>query len=247
MTPVEAAYQTDTVDIDVRNSMVEQELSQVYYIAARIRERLPTHVEMDDLVNAGVLGLLEASRNFDVSKNAQFKTFAKFRIRGAILDSLRELDWGSRAVRKLGREIAAAHAKLEGTLGRQPMEEETAHELKITVAELQDALTEIDGLYLVGQQTASHDRSEVMDLVESAPSRGGDDPFQLCLEGERKAQLDQAVSRLPKREQLILSLYYREELTMKEIAHIVGLAVSRISQIHSAAMNTLRISLRRMA
>ncbi|HEY0759303.1 MAG TPA: FliA/WhiG family RNA polymerase sigma factor [Acidisarcina sp.] len=233
--------------LEERNRQVEQELTQVYYIAARIRERLPQHVEMEDLVNAGVIGLLEAWRNFDATKNAQFKTFAKFRIRGAILDSLRELDWGSRAVRKQGREIAAAQGKLEGELGRSPLEEETARELKIPVEELRETVRELDGLYLVGQQvTSAHDGAETHDLVESAPSRGGDDPFELCLEGERKAHLAEAVARLPEREQLILSLYYREELTMKEIGKVVGLAVSRVSQIHSAAMATLRSALKEL-
>jgi RNA polymerase sigma factor for flagellar operon FliA len=100
MTQAEVAYKTSAEEVDDRNDLVMQELSQVYYIASRIRERLPQHVELEDLVNAGVLGLLEASRTFDCSKNAQFKTFAKFRIRGAILDSLRDADWGSRYLRK---------------------------------------------------------------------------------------------------------------------------------------------------
>ena len=106
MTQAEVAYKTSAEEVDDRNDLVMQELSQVYYIASRIRERLPQHVELEDLVNAGVLGLLEASRTFDRSKNAQFKTFAKFRIRGAILDSLRDADWGSRYLRKRCREIA---------------------------------------------------------------------------------------------------------------------------------------------
>src|ERR1700761_9699963 len=106
MIPAEVAYMTSAEGVDDRNDLVMQELSQVYYIASRIRERLPQHVELEDLVNAGVIGLLEANRTFDSSKNAQFKTFAKFRIRGAILDSLREADWGSRPLRRKGRENA---------------------------------------------------------------------------------------------------------------------------------------------
>src|SRR5277367_6662620 len=120
MTPAEIAYQTSAAVEEDRNELVMQELSQVYYIASRIRERLPQHVELEDLVNAGVIGLLEASRSFDSTKNAQFKTFAKFRIRGAIMDSLRDADWGSRYLRKRGREIADATAQLEGKLGRRP-------------------------------------------------------------------------------------------------------------------------------
>ena len=110
-------------------ALVMQELSQVYYIAARIRERLPQQVDLEDLVSAGVIGLMEALRSFDASKNIQFKAFAKFRIKGAILDSLRELDWGSRSLRRKGREIAEATTRLEARLGRHPVESEIAHEL----------------------------------------------------------------------------------------------------------------------
>ena len=120
-----------------------QELPQVYYIAARIRERLPQHVEMEDLVSAGVIGLLEATRSFDGSKNVQFKTFAKFRIRGAILDSLRETDWGSRYMRRRAREIAEVTARLEARLGRHPVESEIAREMNIEPAQLQKILASL--------------------------------------------------------------------------------------------------------
>jgi RNA polymerase sigma factor for flagellar operon FliA len=230
--------------MDERNDLVMRELPQVYYLAARIRERLPKNVDMEDLVQAGVIGLIEACRNYDSSKDAQFSTFAKFRIRGAILDSLRMLDWGSRTLRKKGREITQSVAKLESKLGRQPMEEEIAAEMQMGLDELHSTLGQLDGLYLVGQRSdPSHDRSEPHDLIESAPSAGEDNPFELCLQGERKAQLSEAVSQMSEREQLILSLYYKEELTMKEISQVVGIAVSRVSQIHAAAMVKLRASL----
>src|SRR5208283_4325113 len=146
MTPAEIAYQTSAEED--RNELVMQELSQVYYIASRIRERLPQHVELEDLVNAGVLGLLEASRTFDCTKNAQFKTFAKFRIRGAILDSLRDADWGSRYLRKRGREIAEATTKLEGKLGRHPIESEIAAEMHLETDHLRKIIQQLDGLHL---------------------------------------------------------------------------------------------------
>jgi len=244
MTTAEVAYRASTHEIDERNELVMRELPQVYYVAARIRERLPKHVDMEDLVQAGVVGLLEACRNYDSSKDARFSTFAKFRIRGAILDSLRRLDWGSRTMRKKGREISTSIAKLESSLGREPLEEEIAADLQMALDELQNTMTQLDGLYLVGQQTDSHhDSAESHDLIESAPSAGGDNPFELCLEGEMKEQLAGAVSKLSEREQLILSLYYHEELTMKEISEIVGIAVSRVSQIHAATMVKLRATL----
>jgi RNA polymerase sigma factor for flagellar operon FliA len=244
MTQAEAAYKTSAEQVDDRNELVMQELSQVYYIAQRIRERLPQHVELEDLVNAGVLGLLEASRTFDNTKNAQFKTFAKFRIRGAILDSLRDSDWGSRYIRRRGREILEATARLEGKLGRHPTESEIAAEMGLDLDHLRKITAQIDGLHLTGQQVAvSNDQSESLDVIESAPNLVDPDPFDLCLQGEMNAHLAEAISKLSKREQLILSLYYRDELTMKEIAEVVGVALSRVSQIRQATMLKLRESL----
>src|SRR5208337_3807109 len=131
MTAAEMAYRTSSTDAASRDELITQELSQVYYLACRIRERLPQHVELDDLVSAGVVGLIEAARSFDSSKNVQFRTFAKFRIRGAIFDSLRESDWGSRYMRRKGREIAEATSRLEGRLGRRPVESEIAEEMQL--------------------------------------------------------------------------------------------------------------------
>jgi len=244
MTLAEMAYKSSATELDDRNNLVMQELSQVYYIASRIRERLPQHVELDDLVNAGVIGLLEASRNFDSSKNSQFKQFAKFRIRGAILDSLRESDWGSRSLRRRGREIADATARLEARLGRHPAETEIATEMKMEPDQLRRIVAQIDGLYLAGQQaSASGDRSDPIDVIESAPNLDDPDPFDLCLQGEVQAHVAEAISKLSEREQLILSLYYREELTMKEIAAVVGVATSRVSQILQETMKKLKVLL----
>jgi RNA polymerase sigma factor for flagellar operon FliA len=244
MTNAEVAYRASSNGIEERNELVLRELPQVYYVAARIRERLPKQVDMEDLVQAGVIGLLDACRNYDCERDAQFSTFAKHRIRGAILDSLRKLDWGSRTLRRKAREIAECAAKLESQLGRHPLEEEIAADLKMRIDELQSTLMQLDGLFLVGQLTnGAGDNGEPFDLIESASGTGSDNPFKLCLEAEIKAQLAAAVSRLSEREQMILSLYYYEELTMKEVSEVVGIAVSRVSQIHAAAMLKLRVSL----
>jgi RNA polymerase sigma factor FliA len=246
MTSPAKLYRANGQELEERNELVLQELPQVYYVAARIRERLPKHVEMEDLVQAGVIGLLEACRNYDSDKDAQFSTFAKHRIRGAILDSLRKLDWGSRALRRRGREIAACVAALEGRLGRYPQEEEIAAELKMRVDELQSTLAQLDGLLLVGQTaqvTTPGSHAESFDLIESAPADDEENPLEMALRGEMKEELAAAVATLSEREQLILSLYYYEELTMKEVAEVVGIAVSRVSQIHAATMLKLRVSL----
>ena len=244
MTAVEMAYRTTETDTTGRDELVTQELTQVYYLASRIRERLPQQVELDDLVSAGVVGLIEAAQSFDRSKNIQFRTFAKFRIRGAIFDSLRETDWGSRYMRRRGREIADATARLQARFGRHPSEAEIASEMQIEPDRLRKLTAQIDALQLGSQSVASSaDRSESLDVIESAPSLNDPDPFDLCLVGERKAHLAQAISQLSEREQLILSLYYREELTMKEIAKVVGVALSRVSQIRQEIMVKLRASL----
>jgi RNA polymerase sigma factor FliA len=244
MTAAELAYTKSAAHDISGDELVMQELSQVYYIAARIRDRLPQHVDLEDLVSAGVIGLIEASRSFDSSKEAQFKTFAKFRIRGAILDSLREIDWGSRLMRRRGREIAEATTRLEAKLGRQPAEAEIAAEMKVDVDYLRKIVAQLDVLHITGQRViASDSDSETIDVIESAPDVDGPNPFDLCLTGEMRAHLAEAVGKLSEREQLILSLYYREELTMKEIAKVVGVALSRVSQIREAAVAKLRKSL----
>ncbi len=244
MTAAELAYKASAANASDGEDLVMQELPQVYYIAARIRERLPQHVEMEDLVSAGVVGLIEATRSFDGSKNVQFKTFAKFRIRGAILDSLRDTDWGSRYMRRRGREIAEATAKLESKLGRHPSEAEIAQEMQLDPEHLRRLIAQIDSLQLSGQKVAvSNDHSESLDVIESAPNLDDPDPFDLCLEGEMRTHLAEAISKLSEREQLILSLYYREELTMKEIAKVVGVALSRVSQIRQETMVKLKVHL----
>ena len=241
MTAAELAYSRSAAVGENADDLVMQELPQVYYIAQRIRERLPQHVELEDLVSAGVIGLLEANRSFDHTRNAQFKTFAKFRIRGAILDSLREIDSGSRLLRRRGREIAEATSRLESKLGRHPADTEIADEMQIDLEHLRRIMAQIDSLHIGSQQVAATGGSdETIDVIESAPDLDDPNPFDLCLEGEMKSHLAEAIGKLTEREQLILSLYYREELTMKEIAQVVGVALSRVSQIRQAAVIKLR-------
>lgn len=234
----------DSSDSEARNELILKELPQVNYIASRMLERLPQQVELSDLVQAGVIGLLQAYRLFDPGKNIQFSTFAKFRIKGAIIDSLRVLDWGSRGIRKKARDIAEATAQLEGTLGRYPTNEEIAATMKISLESLNEIQNELNLLYVVGQETKSSFEGEAAhDLIESAAS-SWDNPFEVYCKTEERAHLARAVASLSEREQLILSLYYVEELTMKEVAEIVGVAVSRVSQIHSESLRRLKLALR---
>ena len=219
----------------------------MYYLARRIHERLPQHIPLEDLVHAGVLGLIEAVRKYNPNKNASLKSFASFRIRGAILDSLRALDWGSRPLRKKGRNVAESIAKLANSLGRQPTEDELAADLDLEIAELHLLLRKLDGLHIVGQMAGSRfDDSETQDLIENAPANEDESPFELCLRSERSDYLVQAIKTLSEKEQMVISLYYREELTMREVAAVMDLAESRVSQIHSLAITKLRSAIAKM-
>ncbi len=247
MTFPQAAYAELPLEAETRNELIMAEMSQVYYIARRIHERLPQHVPLEDLVHAGVIGLIDAVRKYNPKKNATLKSFASFRIRGAILDSLRELDWGSRRLRRKGRSITESITNLSHKLGRQPTEDEIAADLNLDLDELHKLLARLDGLHLVGQQSASHfEDASTQDLIENAPADDAENPFELCLQSERKEYLVRAIQRLSEKEQTVISLYYREELTMREIAEILDLAESRVSQIHSLAIVKLRAALDEM-
>ncbi|HXY13117.1 MAG TPA: FliA/WhiG family RNA polymerase sigma factor [Terriglobales bacterium] len=247
MTQAEIAYRETLEETQEQEQLILKELPQVYYIARRIYDRLPQHVPFEDLVHAGVIGLIEAIRSYDSKKSVPLRAFAKFRIRGAILDSLRELDWGSRPLRRQGRRIEEAIATLSTKLGRQPEEEEIAAQLDITIAELHETAVRLDGLVLIGQEVNSgYDRSEKQDLIETAPSRE-EGPDDLCFRQEIRDQLAQAIETLSEKEQMVISLYYKEELTMKEIAAVLQLAESRVSQIHALAIPKLRAALRKGA
>jgi RNA polymerase sigma factor for flagellar operon FliA len=242
----EIAYRENVEEVSERDQLILKELPSVYYIARRIFERLPQHVVFEDLVHAGVVGLIEAVRSYDASKSVPFNAFAKFRIRGAILDSLRELDWGSRPLRRKGRRMEEAIATLSAKLGRQPEEDEIAVEMGVSIEKLHEIALRLDGLNLVGQQVNSlFDSSGTQDLIESAPSRD-ENPYDLCLRTEIKERLAEAIGTLSEKEQLVVSLYYREELTMKEIAKVVQLGESRVSQIHAIALPKLRAALQKV-
>jgi len=248
MTKAELAYRENVDESNQeRDELVLRELPQVYYIARRIFDRLPQHIPFEDLVHAGVIGLIEAIRSYDSTKSVPLKSFAKFRIRGAIIDSLREMDWGSRLVRQKARRIEEAITKLAASLGRQPEEEEIAAELGVTLKSLHETAVQVDGLRLVGQEVnASYDRAETQDLIESARSQD-EGPDDLCLRSEIRDQLAAAIGTLGEKEQMVISLYYKEELTMKEVAAVLQIGESRVCQIHALAIPKLRAALRKAA
>lgn len=225
-----------------REHMMLEQMSTVRWIARRIYERLPQHVDLEDLISAGVVGLLDAFAKFDPAKNVQFRSYAQFRIRGAILDSLRLLDWSPRDLRRKGRQIEETIRRLTAQFGRAPGEPEVARAMGIPLEDYQQMLGELKGLEIGTLHVERPDDSGEEELAY-IPNPAEDDPLFLCLNSEMKERLAQAVERLPERERLVITLYYYEEMTMKEIGLVLGVVESRVSQIHSSAVVHLRASL----
>jgi RNA polymerase sigma factor for flagellar operon FliA len=226
-----------------RERILMEQLPQVRYIARRIHERLPRHVPFEDLVHAGVVGLIDALGKFDQSKHVQFSSYAKFRIRGAILDSLRELDWSPRELRRKGRQVEEAYNQISVRMGRTPTENDLACALGLRLDELQSLLAELDSLEIGSLRVESAHTGKEEDLADSVASKQEETPFFQCLRSELKRLLAGAIAELPEKEQRVLSLYYFEELTMKEVGAVLGIGESRVSQIHSLAMIRLRARL----
>jgi RNA polymerase sigma factor for flagellar operon FliA len=225
-----------------RELLLLEHLPTVRYLARRIHERLPQHVELDDLISAGVVGLIDAFSKFDHTKKVQFKSYAQFRIRGAILDSLRTLDWSPRELRRKGRAVEEAIRSVTQKLGRAPAEQEIAAEMELGLTEYQQLLGELKGLEIgsLHMERTEDSGDEELAYIPGSPD---EDPLFRCLQGEMKQRLIDAIDELPEKERMVLTLYYYEELTMKEIGLTLGVVESRVSQIHSSAVVRLRAAL----
>jgi len=227
---------------DDRDRLLLEHLPTVRYIARRIHERLPQHVELDDLISAGVVGLIDAFAKFDHGKKVQFKSYAQFRIRGAILDSLRTLDWSPRELRRKGRAVEEAIRAVTQRLGRAPVEQEIAGEMELSLEDYQQLLGDLKGLEIgsLHMERSEDSGDEELSYIPGSPE---EDPLFRCLKSEMKQRLIDAIEELPEKERMVLTLYYYEELTMKEIGQTLGVVESRVSQIHSSAVLRLRVAL----
>ena len=225
-----------------RDLLLMEHLPTVRYLARRIHERLPQHVDLDDLISAGVVGLIDAFSKFDHSKKVQFKSYAQFRIRGAILDSLRTLDWSPRELRRKGRAVEEAIRSVTQRVGRAPSELEIAGEMELSLTEYQQLLGDLKGLEIgsLHMERSEESGDEELAYVPGSPE---EDPLFRCLKGEMKQRLADAIDELPEKERMVLTLSYYEELTMKEIGLTLGVVESRVSQIHSSAVLRLRTAL----
>ncbi len=222
-----------------QEALVLEHYSIVRHVARSIHERLPQHVELEELVGAGTLGLVDAARKFDGAKNVLFRSYAQFRVRGAILDSLRSLDWSPRELRRKARSVEDARRQLEGRLGRLPQESELAAELGFSLLHLQQLIGELKGLE-IGTLHAERGEDSGEEELAFLPARETDCPLFRCLEGEARQRLAVAIDCLPERERLVMTLYYFEEMTMKEIGVLLGVVESRVSQIHHVTLGRLR-------
>jgi RNA polymerase sigma factor FliA len=217
----------------------------VKFIAGRMASGLPAHVEESDLVSYGLLGLIGAIARYELDRDVKFETFAVARVKGAIIDELRSLDWVPRSVRSRAREIEKANAALEAELGRAPTDEEMAERLQIGVDELGDALLEIanssvlalDDLWTFADPEGGGGQVSVLDTIRD-PSAA--DPEAETQTTELKDRLADAIESLPERERLVIALYYYENLTLREIGEILGVTESRVSQLHTKAVLSLR-------
>ncbi len=225
-----------------RERLILEHLPQVRLIARRIHERVPESVSLDDLVSAGVVGLISAVDNFDPAQNVKLRTYAEYKIRGAILDSLRGLDWASRDLRRKAKQIEAAVGRAEQILGRVAGEEEIAAELKLGLDEYREWLTDVRGLSLNSLDYGS-DQEDGKHLLETISDNQEHWPSSLLESSELERLLAETIEKMPAVERTILSLYYREELTLREIGDVMRLHLSRISQLKSQAILRLRVSL----
>ncbi|HQR39503.1 MAG TPA: FliA/WhiG family RNA polymerase sigma factor [Blastocatellia bacterium] len=237
-------------DLVSKQSLVEDHVSLVRYLATRLSAKLPPSIEVDDLVGAGMIGLIDAAEKFDPSRGIRFRTYAERRIRGAILDHLRSLDWAPRSLRRRARELESAHVQLERERGRAVDVTEVAEYLDIEVGELQTLLHEINATQMASLHNACDNDSDAAwftDPIQSLPDSPELSPFAQYAREETRAQLAAAIDSLPEKERLVVSLYYVEELTMKEIGTVIGVNESRVSQIHSKAVSRLRSTMGHLA
>lgn len=229
-----------------RDEMILKYTPLIKYIAHRLALRLPPHIAVDDLINAGVIGLMDALNKFDPNKKVQFKTYAEFRIKGSMLDELRSLDWVSRSVRQKAAQLEKAFQSLERKKGRSVEDQEVAQEMGLSLDNYYSMVNEINGVFLsdlagVRKKIPQFSDEDLLNLLADEKEN---QPFQLLSLEELKEVLTRAIEELTPKERTVISLYYYEELTLKEIGEVLGFTESRICQIHTKAILKLRNKVR---
>jgi RNA polymerase sigma factor for flagellar operon FliA len=233
-------------DDRARERLVVAYAPLVKYVAGRMSSGLPAHVEEADLISYGLGGLISAIERFDLSREIKFETYAITRIRGAIIDELRTLDWVPRSVRARAREIERANQRLEAKLQRAPTDEEMAKELGIPLSDFNDSLVQISRSTIVALDelwTTNDSGGDAVSLLDTLPDRGAPNPEQVVDQAELRDRIADAIAALPEREKLVIALYYYENLTLREIGEVLGVTESRVSQLHTKAVLRLRSKL----
>jgi RNA polymerase sigma factor FliA len=224
-----------------RDHVVLEHLPLVKAIAVRVHENLPVHVDLDDLVHAGILGLFDAAGKYNPDKQVAFSSYAKHRIKGAILDSLRQLDWASRDMRRRHKQVEAATRDLAATLQRAPTEAEVAQKLGMDVDRWRTMMLDLRNVGLVSASTRANENDDLP--APDFPSKPETQPDSICAREQLRSVLGEAMKTLPERYQKVVLLYYTNEMTMKEIGGVLGINESRVSQIHKAALEKMAVAL----
>jgi RNA polymerase sigma factor for flagellar operon FliA len=229
-----------------RQELIVKYTPLIKYIANRIAIRLPSHIDIEDIVNTGVLGLMDAIEKFDPTRGVKFETYAEFRIKGAILDELRAMDWVPRSVRKIATWLETANAALEKKLGRPAYDEELAEAMDIEVDKLHELLSRAGGISLLSLEMVINKNDGKRPLMDFLAAKDDHNPVDSMKLEEMRDIVADCIELLPEKEKLVISLYYYDELTMKEIGSVLKLTESRLSQIHTKAVMRLRGKLRRV-
>lgn len=226
--------------LERRDRIVMDNLSLVRAIAVRVHETIPVHIDLEDLIHAGVLGLFDAAEKYDGREDVAFASYAKHRIKGAILDSLRQQDWASRDLRKRHKQLEQISRELSAVLSRPPSESEIAEKMGVGVERWREMAIE---LRMVGLISTSARQNEDDQPVPEFPAKPDLQPDRLCEQRQMGQALEQAIQTLPERYQRVVMLYYTREMTMKEIGGLLGINESRVSQIHKTALEKMAAAL----
>ncbi len=235
--PAPSASATQAAKLARRDRVVLEHLPLVKAIAVRVHENLPVHVDLDDLVHAGILGLFDAANKFNPEKQVVFSSYAKHRIKGAILDSLRQLDWASRDMRRRHKQVEAATRDLAASLQRTPTEAEVAEKLGMDVDRWRNMMLDLRNVGLISASTRANENEDLP--APDFPSKPETQPDSICAREQLRSVLGIAMKTLPERYQKVVLLYYTNEMTMKEIGGVLGINESRVSQIHKSALEKM--------
>ncbi|MDP7552683.1 MAG: FliA/WhiG family RNA polymerase sigma factor [Nitrospinaceae bacterium] len=237
------------INLENREAVIVEHSPMVKYVANRIALRLPPHIEVEDLISVGVLGLIDAIEKYNPTRGAKFKTYAEFRVRGAILDELRSMDWVPRSIRQKASKIDAVVQKLQAKFSRPPEDEEVAKELGVSLEQFFDTLNETRSMPVLSLDdlSISKETGGQQSLLDCLAGKGDADPQVQFRLNELKEIIAKTIDTLPEKERLVISLYYYKELTMSEIGVVLNVTESRISQIHSKTMFRLRTKLKAFA